>query len=104
MVNFFGGKSDATLSYALRHVTFTKEVATAKAFVTTERLPPASPAKGFHSQRVYFQIMVWMGMASETDPTDWGRKQERDELIPIMTDKNTAPDELLKIINCNCSG
>jgi hypothetical protein len=32
-----------------------------------------------------------------------GRKQERNELIPIMTDKNTAPDELLKIIHCNCS-
>jgi hypothetical protein len=63
MVNFFGGKSDATLSYALRHVTFTKEVATAKAFVTTERLPPALHAKGCLSQRVYFQIMVWMGMA-----------------------------------------
>jgi hypothetical protein len=51
MVNFFGGKSDDTLSYTLHHVTFTKEVVTAEAFVTTERLPPASPAKGFHSQR-----------------------------------------------------
>jgi hypothetical protein len=39
MVNFFGGKSDATLSYALRHATLTMEVATAKAFVTTEGLP-----------------------------------------------------------------
>jgi hypothetical protein len=44
------------------------------------------------------------GLPSEMNPTEWGRKQERDELIPIMTDKNTAPDELLKIINCNCSG
>jgi hypothetical protein len=43
-------------------------------------------------------------MVSEMDPTEWERKQERDELIPIMTDKNTAPDEFLKIIHCNCSG
>jgi hypothetical protein len=47
MVNFFGGKSDATLSYALRHVTFTKKVATAKAFVTTERLPLHRLQKAF---------------------------------------------------------
>jgi hypothetical protein len=45
-----------------------------------------------------------MGMASEIDPTEWGRKRKRDELIPIMTGKNTAPDELFKIIHCNCSG
>jgi hypothetical protein len=41
--------------------------------------------------------MVFMGMASEMDPNEWGRKQERDELIPIMADKNTAPDELLQV-------
>jgi hypothetical protein len=71
MVNFFGGKSEATLSCALRHVTFTKEVATAEAFVTAKRLPPVLPAKGFHSQR----DQVWIGTASEMDPTKWGRKQ-----------------------------
>jgi len=48
MVNLFGGKSDTTLS-SLRHVIFTKKVATAKAFVTPERLPPTSPATSFHS-------------------------------------------------------
>jgi hypothetical protein len=29
MANFFGGKCDATLSYALHHVTLTMEVVTA---------------------------------------------------------------------------
>jgi hypothetical protein len=48
--------------------------------------------------------MVWMGMTSEMDPTVWGWKQESDELIPIMTDENAAPDELLKTIQCNFSG
>jgi len=41
-------------------------------------------------------------MANEMDSTEWGWKQESDELIPIMTDKNAVPDELLKIIYCNC--
>jgi hypothetical protein len=38
MVNLFNGKFDAMLT-SLHHVTFTKKVATAKAFVTPERLP-----------------------------------------------------------------
>jgi len=48
--------------------------------------------------------MVWMGMANEMNPTEWGWKKENDQLIPIMTQNNAAPDELLKIIHCNCSG
>jgi hypothetical protein len=37
------------------------------------------------------------------DPTEWRWKQERDELIPIMKDKNAAPNEFLKIIYGICS-
>jgi len=35
---------------------------------------------------------------------EWGWKKESGELIPIMTNKNAAPDKLLKVIHCNCSG
>ena len=70
MVDLFGGKSNDTLS-SLHHTIFTKKVATVEAFVTPERLPPTSPATRFHGQRVYFQIMVWMGKANEMNPTKW---------------------------------
>ena len=43
-------------------------------------------------------------MANEMNPTEWGWKQEIDQLIPIMTQNNAAPDELLNIIHCTCSG
>ena len=43
-------------------------------------------------------------MADDMNPTQWGRKQENNQFIPIMTEKIAAPDELLKIIHCNCSG
>ena len=56
-----------------------------QAFVTSKRLPPALPATKSHSQRFYFQIMVWIGMASEMNPTEWGWKQADAQLIPIMT-------------------
>ena len=39
----------------------------------------------------------------EMNPTEWGWKQENDQLIAIMTESNAAPEELLKIIHCNCS-
>ena len=74
MVDLFGGKSNDTLS-SLHHIIFTKKVATAEAFVTPERFSATSPAR-FHSQRVYFQIMVWMGMANEMNPTECGWRQE----------------------------
>jgi len=38
------------------------------------------------------------------NPTEWGWKQENNQFIPIMTEKIAAPDKLLKIIHCNCSG
>jgi len=101
MVDLFGGKSKDTLS-SLRHISFTKKVASAKAFVTPERLPPTSSATTFHSLRVYYQIMVWMGMANDMNPIYWGWKEESRRLIPVMTEKNAAPDELLRVIHCNC--
>ncbi|KAH3852488.1 hypothetical protein DPMN_094998 [Dreissena polymorpha] len=42
--------------------------------------------------------MVWMGMANNMKPTIW---MENDQLIPIVTQSNPAPDELLQIIHCN---
>ncbi len=102
MVDLFGGKSNNTLS-SLRHFIFTKKVATAKSFVTHQRLPPTSSATQFHSLRVYYQVMVWMGMANGMNPTDWGWREETHQLIPRLTEWKAAPDKLLKVIHCNCS-
>jgi len=98
MVHLFGGKFNDTLS-SLHNIIFTKKVATAKAFVTPERLPPTSYSTRFHSLRVCFQIMVWMGMANDTNPTEWGWKRENNQFIRITTEKIAAPDELLKNIH-----
>ena len=44
------------------------------------------------------------GMADDMNPTEWRWKQENNQFIPINTEKIAAPDKLLKIIHCNCSG
>ena len=102
MVDLFGVKPYKDTLSSLRHINFTKRVASAKAFVTPKRLPPTSSATTFHSLHVYYQIMVWMGMANDTNPTDWGWKEESRQLILVMTEKNVDPEELLKVVHCNC--
>ena len=47
--------------------------------------------------------MEWMGCSDEMDPSEWGWKVQGEKLVPVMTDKSPAPDELIKIIRCNCS-
>jgi hypothetical protein len=56
-------------------------------------LAPTLPATRFYSHRVYFQIMVWIGMANEMNPTDWGWKQENYQFIPI------GPKTMLRLTN-----
>ena len=102
MAIIFGGEADDSLDY-LRYNLFSKKVAVAKSFVTPERLPPTSSSTEFHCLRVYYQIMVWIGMESDMDPLDWGWKLENDKLSPIMTRQKAAPEVLLKMIHCNCT-
>ena len=60
MVSLFnGGKSDSLAS--LRYSFLAKKVATAKTFVTPERLPPTTSATHLHSRRTYLQVMEWLG-------------------------------------------
>ena len=56
----------------------------------------------YHSQRVYYQMMVCTGMAEEMNPVDWGWKLEDNKYVPTMTDKAAAPKNLLNMVHCNC--
>ena len=35
-------------------------------------------------------------------PQDWGWKESDGTLIPVTTDLDPAPNELLRIVRCNC--
>ena len=41
-------------------------------------------------------------MESIFDPKDWVWRLEGFSLVPAMTDPEPAPDQLLKVIRCNC--
>ena len=102
MLLLFGGKQTDSLR-SLRHSVLKKKVVSASSFVTSARLPPTSSATKYHSLRSYYQIMIWLGLESNLDATDWGWKIENDQFMPVMTTKNPAPDTLLKVVHCNCT-
>ena len=101
MIVLFNGDHKDSLAY-IRYNMPCKEVARAKMFVTPERLPPTASACRFYSLRTYNQIMEWMGCSDVMAPSERGWKVEGDKLVPLMTAKSPAPDELIQMIHSNC--
>ena len=64
-------------------------------------LPPTSAAAEQHSLRTYFQVQTWMD--NDLNPLDWGWEKKNGQYMPIMTTQNPAPDELMRLIACNCT-
>ncbi len=79
-----------------------KKAAFQKLVKGDQLLPTASSTK-FHCQRVYYQIMVWTEQGGNMDAANWGWRVEENVLVPIMSETNVAPDNLLKMIHCNCT-
>ncbi len=60
------------------------------------------PLRLQHSLRVYLQVQQWKGSGGELLPVEWGWKESDRGLMPVHTDLPPAPDELLRVIKCNC--
>ena len=52
---------------------------------------------------MYYQIMVWTGNETGMNVMDWGWKVEKNELVATMTNKQDAPETLLRMVHCNCT-
>ena len=98
----FCGKGTDSLT-TMRYNIFSKKIVSASSFVTRERLPPTESATKLHCHRAYYQVMVWAGKEEGMDPRNWGWNLQENQLVPLMSTMNAAPDNLLKIIHCNCS-
>ena len=99
LVVLFNGKQGDTLN-SLRMSRFYQKVAESVKCVTPEQLPPTQDTAKYHSYRVYFQIQVWRG--NNLDAQAWGWKIVNGRMLPIQTDRQPAPDKLLKVIRCKC--
>ena len=71
MVSLFKGFVSDYLSL-LRYSYLRKKVVAAKTFVAPEKLLPTESATKHHSRRTYLQVMEWMGMSENLDPTKLG--------------------------------
>ncbi len=103
LVKLYGGKTNDDLDIH-RYRMFQKKVSTAKAFINPQDLPPTKAAAKFHIYRVYFQVNTWIGSSRNLSSLDWGWKVREGVLVPIMTDIEPAPSNILKIIKCGCQG
>ena len=97
MCGIFGGKCTDSLS-SLRYNFFSKKVVSANSFVTPERLLPTVSSAKYHSLRVYYQVMEWVGKEKDMNPTSWGWKLNDNQFVPIMSHMT---DSLLKVVHCN---
>ena len=98
MAVLFGGKSSDSFA-SLCYNSLSKKMINAKSFVTPERLPSIESSTKYHCQRVYLQIMVWMGEDGYMNTMDSGWKLVDTKLLPLMTNVTAAQENLLKMIH-----
>ena len=48
------------------------------------------------------EAQQWLGVCNMKE-ADWGWMTQDENLVPVMTDLPPAPDELLRVIRCNCT-
>ena len=66
-------------------------------------LPPSPRTTYYYGIRVYYQIKVWKALSdTDLEPIHWGWKLRNDSFVPIMTDEEPGPSDLLKIVRCTC--
>ena len=76
---------------------------TAKGDTRPEKLPSTPRAAYCNSLRVHLQVVTWESMVEiNLDPLEWGWKLSKTSLVPIMTDRDPAPSNLLQFVRCKC--
>lgn len=81
-----------------RYQLFSRAV-TKKRAANLASLPPTEDAASQHILRSYLQTQLWLN--NNLNPQEWGWKL-KEYLVPVMMTKEPAPQELLKLIFCNC--
>lgn len=103
MVILYNGKCTDTLDM-LRYHRFCEKVASSSSYIQPQVLPPTSVAAKYHSLRVYLQVQEWKGSLQRLNPINWGWQKCDEGFLPIQTTLPPAPENLLKVIKCNCHG
>ena len=101
LITLYNGKCEICLD-SLRYKHYCSKVASNTTHVQPHTLPPTSAAAKYHSFCVYYQIQQWKGREVALLPQDWGWKESDGKLMPVTTDLDPAPIDLLRVVRCNC--
>ena len=78
-------------------------VMTSRSHIGPSLLPPSPRAAFFHGLRVYHQLKVWRNLRNtDFEPLNWGWQMKDNSFMPIATDEEPGPQDLLQIIRCGC--
>lgn len=99
----YGGKPTDNLN-GMRHNIYCHLTSTATRAVQPERLPPTENSAKFHSLRTHLQVLQWKTLMScNANPEEWGwKKSDDDTYLPIATDIEPAPEDILNFVRCKC--
>jgi len=88
----------------LRYKMYMHATATSSQLPRPERLPPTENAARYHLYRVHLQVVQWKLLSTEAlDPVEWGWKLHEAKYIPVATDVEIGPPDILKVVCCKCS-
>ena len=102
LVCLYNGKDEEGLD-GMRYCRYCEKVSTRTSQAQPQSLPPTSAAAMYHRMRVYLQVHQWKGEGELLSAEEWGWKISDDQLLPIMTHLQPAPEALLRVVRCNCS-
>ena len=102
LVAIYNGKKNDTLN-GLQLTGYSEKVAKSLSRVEPKSLPPTSAAAKYHSHRVFYQVCHRKNSECELLAESLGWKLTENGYYPITSDLPPAPEELLKIVRCNCT-
>ena len=105
LVQLYGGKNTDSLE-ALRIRKFKDKVVKSTTCVEILNLPPTLDAAQYHIYRAFYQAKCWMSKNEECSlkAVDWGWQILQGRLFPRTMDCQSAPENILNLIQCQCKG
>jgi hypothetical protein len=100
----YGGNDDDRLDKMCFSV-YSKMVSSSVGNLMPQKLPPTERAAYYHVQHCHHQAVTWKHLSTNIiDPLKWGWKIVDSQYEPIMTDLQSAPEDMLKVVKCKCKG
>ena len=76
-----------------------------KGRLESEKMPPTQRVAYFHGLCAHLQIVTWKLLDTadfQLKPEDRGWQVKNGGLVPVMADKDVAPECLLQVVRCHC--